>query len=986
MIEADGVLRETLGDEYDIGAELGGGMSRVFAAHERRLDRPVVIKVLPAELATGASLDRFLREMRTVAHLQHPHIVPILSAGTAGDLPYYVMPFVDGESLHDRLRVEHELPIPEICQLLREVLDALAYAHAHGVVHRDIKPENILLASGHAMVTDFGVAKALDASGTTAANLTMTGVSVGTPMYMAPEQIAAEPNVDHRADLYALGVTAYRMLTGTSPFQGSTTLALLSAHLSQPAPLASAVRPSTPPALDAWVARCLEKRTADRFADAREAQAALAAATASETPAHHSRVATVTGARGQPRSRARIAVTTLAAAVAIVLGARAAGVGRKATLLSTGVLLQRDAILLADAAASPVDTLGLTMTELLRIDLGQSHAFRIVDRARVRAALARMERLDAPLLDEELAREMATREGIKAYLVGNVVPAGAGMLLSARLVSTATGETLVASRQAIRSREELIDGVDKLADDLREQIGESLPTLSATPPLHQITTASLSALQLYAEAERVADHEDADAAVGLLDRAIAADSSFAMAWRRKGVLLTNTGQPPSAYAKGDTALGRAFELRARLPERERALVEASVAATRDRDHERAIAILRALLTRDPDDVTALNNLAVELNVSGRGREAQVIGERLLSLPNAPAVTYSNVTLGAVSLGMLASADTVVRRLESVYPASSERITSRLFVAMARLDERVIDSLTLAARTQSTGAHTLGLQARSSLAALHGRLKDADRLYRDALELRVQRGQMSAAEARLLADFMVLQRRVAFTTDTTGDLRTLDVIWKEYAPIVSTRPPWQQGNLPFASMYAQLGRPGRARELLTALRTAVRTRGVPAVAMHTRIGFADAFIEMAEGRAAAAQATARQACAHVVETFAICTQEAAPELATIADRAGARDTALAVLRRFVGLRAGRSINTPFALDVTTPLLAPAWLRIGELEDDRGNDREALAAYEQFVRYWDRADAPLQPVVARVKLRMAELRSGNDAEPRTRVPRR
>ena len=186
------------------GRELGGGaMSRVFVAEETELGRQVVIKVLPPELAASLSLDRFRREIHVAASLQHPHIVPLLSAGQAGDLLYYSMPLVEGESLRARLRRDGELPVAETVRILRDVADALSYAHRHGVVHRDIKPDNVLVSDGHALVTDFGVAKALDEARHSV--LTSAGLALGTPAYMAPEQAAADPHVDHRADIYAVG-------------------------------------------------------------------------------------------------------------------------------------------------------------------------------------------------------------------------------------------------------------------------------------------------------------------------------------------------------------------------------------------------------------------------------------------------------------------------------------------------------------------------------------------------------------------------------------------------------------------------------------------------------------------------------------------------------------------------------------------------------------------------------------------------------------
>ncbi len=214
-------LQSALGDTYRLERELGGGgMSRVYLAEEKALNRKVVIKLLPPEMAAGVSIDRFRREIQLAASLQHPHVVPLLTAGSHDDLLYYVMPFIEGESLRAKLAREGELPIGETLRILRDVADALAYAHRHNVVHRDIKPDNVMISDDHALVTDFGVAKAVTDS-TGGQSLTTIGVALGTPAYMSPEQAAASPHVDHRADIYSLGALAYEMLLwATAVFGG----------------------------------------------------------------------------------------------------------------------------------------------------------------------------------------------------------------------------------------------------------------------------------------------------------------------------------------------------------------------------------------------------------------------------------------------------------------------------------------------------------------------------------------------------------------------------------------------------------------------------------------------------------------------------------------------------------------------------------------------------------------------------------------------
>jgi len=311
-------LQAALGGAYRVEQELGdGGMSRVFVAEETRLARKVVIKVLPPDLALEMRVDRFNREIQLSASLQHPHIVPLLAAGGADDLLYYTMPFVEGEALRTRLSRVGELPVKDAVRILKDVADALAYAHARGVVHRDIKPDNVLLSGNHAVVADFGVAKAVSQA-KTESGLTSVGVALGTPAYMAPEQAAGDPNIDHRADIYAFGAMAYEMLTGRSPFSGMAPHQMLAAHVTEPVVPITDKRPALPPALAQLVMACLEKNPADRPQSANDMLQTLESmATTSGSVAVTSPIATVRHVMRRPRNRfAAVAVLALVLVVA----------------------------------------------------------------------------------------------------------------------------------------------------------------------------------------------------------------------------------------------------------------------------------------------------------------------------------------------------------------------------------------------------------------------------------------------------------------------------------------------------------------------------------------------------------------------------------------------------------------------------------------------------------------------------------------------
>jgi len=278
-------LQSSLGGAYTLGRELsGGGMSHVFVAEETRLGRKVVVKVLSTEIAAGLSAERFEREIRVAASLQQANIVPVLNAGDTNGVPYFTMPFVEGESLRARLRDRGPMSAAETVSVLRDVARALAYAHERGIVHRDIKPDNVLLSGRTAVVTDFGIAKAISAARTDngSATITQLGTAIGTPAYISPEQAAGDPDVDHRADIYSFGCMAYEMLSGQAPFGNRTPQRLLAAHMSEAPRALGDVRADVPPSLAALVMRCLEKEPSARPQSAAEVLSAVDAMSTSD--------------------------------------------------------------------------------------------------------------------------------------------------------------------------------------------------------------------------------------------------------------------------------------------------------------------------------------------------------------------------------------------------------------------------------------------------------------------------------------------------------------------------------------------------------------------------------------------------------------------------------------------------------------------------------------------------------------------------------
>ena len=424
-------LLSALGGSYTIERELtGGGMALVFVGEDHDLGRKVVIKILPPELAASVSAERFRREILTVARLQHPHIVPILKAGDVDGLPYFVMPYVDGESIDIRLRRDGRFSVRETIGIMKDAARALAFAHERGVVHRDVKPGNILLAAGSATVTDFGVAKALSSarrSGEKGNGLTNTGMSLGTVLYMAPEQAAGDPEIDGRADIYSLGVTAYEMLAGVAPFANLNPREMLTARLTLPPPPLSTIRKDVPIVFEKLIAKCLAIDPADR------PQSAAALVEALEDPEAISGSFATTAVRHGKRVKTAV-IGALALIGAIVVSA---GIYAK---LHTG---NASALAEATMAHKPVD-LGV-IAVMPFVSLGSDSANAYLATGVTNAVAGKLLktpglRVLAPGLPRSVRRrsDTAVTASLRARLVleGTVERAGNRLRVTARLSST----------------------------------------------------------------------------------------------------------------------------------------------------------------------------------------------------------------------------------------------------------------------------------------------------------------------------------------------------------------------------------------------------------------------------------------------------------------------------------------------------------------------------------------------------------------------
>jgi serine/threonine-protein kinase len=505
-------LQRAVGDAYRVERELGGGgMSRVFLATEMALGRAVVIKLLAPELTSELLAARFRREFQVTAVLgQHPHVLPVLSTGTQDGLLYYITPYIEGESLRHRLRRDGKLPVDDAVRLLIELGSALAFAHDKGIVHRDLKPENVLLADGHAILADFGISAMLARPNTPApqeggeARLTELGMAVGTPGYMSPEQAAGDAVIDGRADIYALAVIGFEMLTGAPPFVGATPLAVMQAHLDQEPAAVSARRPDVPRAVSDAIARALRKSPADRFQTAGDFCDALGAALSG------GRSAVTAGPR-----RWGVAAVAAAAIVAVA--------GYAALQRGEGGATNPNLV-----AVAPFEALGPDLAiwreglvDLLAGNLDGAGPLRAVPPTLVlRRSPAR--------IDASAARLLAERTGAGITVHGSLIASGPD---SVRV--TATIHEVTSGRSVDVQLKDATARMDRLADSLSVAILRELGRTRAigATRLASLGSSSLPALKAYLQGEQAFRRSDWDSAAVHYERAVALDSTFAPALR-----------------------------------------------------------------------------------------------------------------------------------------------------------------------------------------------------------------------------------------------------------------------------------------------------------------------------------------------------------------------------------------------------------------------------------------------------------------------
>ena len=1024
-------------------------MSRVFVAEEVRLARKVVVKVLSPDLAQGISVDRFEREIKTVAALQQANIVPVLTAGDTNGLPFYTMPYVDGESLRARLG-RGPMSINEVIGVLRDVARALAYAHARGVVHRDIKPDNVLISGGAAVVTDFGIAKAISAARTSSggATLTQIGTSIGTPAYMAPEQAAGDPDVDHRADIYSVGAMAYELLAGQPVFAGRTAPRMLAAHMSEtPKPIADH-RPDVPPSLGDLIMKCLEKEPGRRPQNAGDLVLALDTTSGGSLAAmppiliggpgmFRKALAIYAGAfvvvavlakaaivgiglpdwvfpgslivmalglpivlwtgyvqrvtrralaatptytpGGSPSLAAQGTMATMAlkasphlswyrtargglyafgafvGLIAVFMAMRAFGIGPAASLISSGKMGSRERIILADFRSPSTDTtLGPTVTDAFRTDLGQSSSLTIMPASAVRQVLQLMQRPTNARVDYALAREVATREGIKAVLDGEVVSLGGSYVLSARLVSTLTGEELASFRETAEDAKDIIPAISRLSKDVRSKVGESLRAVQGAKTLEKVTTPSLEALQKYVAAIRTIETEgDFPKFEELMTQAIALDTGFAMAYRKLAIELQNRGLNRE---RSLALLQKAFDHADRLSEKERYIMLGSYYNQGPKpDEDKAQSAYESLLDMDPENVTALNNVASIYHDRGEYAKAAEMAKRAIAVQPTAAVFFENLLHNSLHLGQVKEADEAVALAAKNMPRNPRvpEMRAQLYAEKRQLDSipPMLDSLEKARptdlNTRRNAEFILG-----NVNELGGKISSFERHMGNARAAGIQVGNPQAAMgAKLDSAYTLYWYR--------GEpAKALQMIERAVAsPIYTKLTPQERPYQELFDAYIQTGALNKARDVLREAEKLPESKTPDGIrGLHAANG---------------SLLRAEKKYDEAVQEFTAganrgCPQCVLPDIAMTYDLAGKPDSAIAYYTKFVTAKA-----TPIGPLAT--YLAPSLKRLGELYENKGNAAQAVAHYTQFVELWKDADPDMQPRVAEVKRRLQKLTS-------------
>ena len=666
-------LRQALGASYVIERELGGGgMSRVFVGEEVALGRKVAVKVLMPELAAGVSAERFQREIKLAAQLQHPNIVPVLTTGVAAGLPYYTMPFVDGLSLRQRLERNPGVPIAEAIPILKDVARALAYAHDHGVVHRDIKPENVLLADEAAVVTDFGIAKAIHAARTDApgGTLTQAGASLGTPAYMAPEQISADPSVDHRADIYSFGCVAYEVLTGAAPFSHRQPSQLYAAHISEKPSTLKDRRPDCPDEIAALVMQCLEKDPANRPEAARQLLRRLETTTTTTAQSPKQQA-------GSRKTNGKQLVIAAIAGIAVFSAVAAYATRRTgdASIHSLAVLPFSN---IGGDTANTYFAEG--MSDELTTELARVPGLTLASRSSV----AKYKGVDAKQVGQAL--------DVRGVIDGTVRRAGDRLRLTAQLIDASSGNIIWTD-----TYEQQVQDVFAVQDSITKSIVSALKLkLSGASTLANVSTASqgtkdVAAYDLYLQGRYLFAKRGISLgrATELFEQATKKDPGFARAYA--GYAMAGSLLPAYTLTPVDSIIPLAIKAGRRAIELDPNLADGYLSLANALLYEfkwsEAETNFRKAIELEPGNATAHQWYGDMMYVMGRPVDALPEIRRAVQLdPSSPVINH-DLGFAAMIAGRYDEADRQLRKgieLDSSFPFSAQ-IMMELMLARKQYD-------------------------------------------------------------------------------------------------------------------------------------------------------------------------------------------------------------------------------------------------------------------------------------------------------------
>ena len=937
--------------QYRIGHQLGrGGMGVVYQASDIRLDRPVALKFLSPHLwVDRAARERLLLEARAAAALDHPNICTVYEVGeTPEGALFLAMAHCDGETLRDRL-ARGALGIDTAVDIASQIARALDAAHSRGIIHRDVKPANLMLTSaGTVKLLDFGLARLPDVT------VTPSGLTPGTIAYMSPEQVRGE-TADARADLWSMGVVLYEMLVGQRPFRGDSQAAVLYAIMHDDPPHPSRLRADVPRALDDIVMRLLSRDREKRYATA----AALLEDLGSVAHPDHaqrrrSRARGVEWVAVPVRGRRWIVGVVGAVIVAALVGIAVSLDRGGSPRIAAASRPSGDRVLVADFAASADDsTLGAVVAHALRIGLAHSSTLRVVGTPTVSSALQRMRRPPDAALDPALAREVATREGIKAILQGEVRRVGAGYLLTAALEDATTGTRIEGWRVTARDSARIPAAIERLIAEIRASGGE---TLASSDRPASLTTSSLSALRKHREGLQALHRGDYLRAIQSYEEATTLDPDFAMGHVMLGTALLSVGVGDPRVAR---AYHRAFLLRDRLTESERFGVEGVYAKHVLGDLPQAIEAFRhhVEVTRGAGGGLWYSSLGDALILRGQYREAEDVLQEARRVWPTPANQHG---LAAVLLrrGDEAGARRVLEEAQSRRPRHPLLVVARASLAARAGDYATAHTIVdtgLAGPAVRRAPHGLAM-----LDAARGRLREAVEHLRVVEQDHAARGLVYEA-GKTAAAIGILRVRIDGTDSAAAEVERM-------LTALPTSERSRYSYLSLAIFFASAADARRAESMLDEYRRAVpeEFRGADRWLEHR----ARAAIHLAQGRPRAAINELRIANSHApvnIGPFDLhrLTIDHYPELARAYDRAGMSDSALAIYERYLAVPELDRVN----MDAVE--LGDALRRAAELHAARGDLRRAAAHYRRLADLWHDADPEPRAAARAAAARAASL---------------